>query len=136
MRILLLNYEYPPLGGGAGNATARLLEHLVDTEIRIDLVTSSADRSKIQRLSENISIHFLDIGKKAVKLHDQSMLDLLRFSTRALRAIRSLADARAAPIDRLSALVTPVRSGTDAGKYSSTSCAAQTATCSAGSTGG
>ncbi len=29
MRILILNYEYPPLGGGAGVATAALAHELV-----------------------------------------------------------------------------------------------------------
>ena len=28
MRILLINYEYPPLGGGAGNATAQIAREM------------------------------------------------------------------------------------------------------------
>jgi len=28
MRVLLINYELPPLGAGAGNATANIARHL------------------------------------------------------------------------------------------------------------
>ena len=28
MNILIVNYEFPPIGGGAGNATYNLIKHL------------------------------------------------------------------------------------------------------------
>lgn len=40
MRILLLNYEYPPLGGGAGVATAALAHGLVQRGVTVDVVTA------------------------------------------------------------------------------------------------
>ena len=43
MRILVLNYEYPPLGGGAAVATAALAQELVQRGIAVDVVTSSAE---------------------------------------------------------------------------------------------
>ncbi|HJU65547.1 MAG TPA: glycosyltransferase [Gemmatimonadaceae bacterium] len=42
MRILLLNYEYPPHGGGAGLATAGLARELVQRGIEVDVVTAGA----------------------------------------------------------------------------------------------
>ncbi|MEJ2504466.1 MAG: glycosyltransferase family 4 protein, partial [Gemmatimonadota bacterium] len=41
MRILLLNYEYPPLGGGAGIATRALASTLGRRGQRVDVVTSA-----------------------------------------------------------------------------------------------
>ena len=40
LRILLLNYEYPPLGGGAGIASAALAQRLAERGIVVDVVTS------------------------------------------------------------------------------------------------
>jgi glycosyltransferase involved in cell wall biosynthesis len=40
-RILLLNYEYPPLGGGAGNATAHLARELADLGQDVRVVTAA-----------------------------------------------------------------------------------------------
>lgn len=40
LRILLLNYEYPPLGGGAGIASAALAERLASRGMIVDVVTS------------------------------------------------------------------------------------------------
>lgn len=42
MRILVLNYEYPPLGGGAGAATAALATDLAGRGHRVDVVTAGA----------------------------------------------------------------------------------------------
>ena len=40
MRILALNYEYPPLGGGAGNATAYICRELVGLGCEVAVLTS------------------------------------------------------------------------------------------------
>jgi len=82
-RILVLNYEFPPLGGGAGNATYYLFKEFAQNpDIKIDLVTSSINFFHIEKFSENIAIHFLDIGKKG-NLHYQSNLNLLYYSWKA-----------------------------------------------------
>src|SRR5919112_6344642 len=39
MRVLVLNYEYPPLGGGAGFATAALAHGLAERGVTVDVVT-------------------------------------------------------------------------------------------------
>ncbi|MBA2566027.1 MAG: glycosyltransferase family 4 protein [Gemmatimonadetes bacterium] len=41
MRILLLNYEYPPLGGGAGVVTAALAASLAGRREHVDVVTAA-----------------------------------------------------------------------------------------------
>ena len=40
MRVLLLNYEYPPLGGGAGVATQALARGLASRGVIVDVITS------------------------------------------------------------------------------------------------
>ena len=40
MKLLLLNYEYPPLGGGAGQATQSLAKQLVKLGHDVDIITS------------------------------------------------------------------------------------------------
>ena len=82
-RILMLNYEFPPLGGGAATATFNLLkEHAKRDDVEVDLITSSADNYKEEQFAENIKIYYLDIGKKG-KLHDQSNRDLMVYSWKA-----------------------------------------------------
>ena len=90
MRILLLNYEYPPLGGGAGNATRYLLKAFSQIDdLHIDLVTSSVDKFRVEPLYDRITGHFLDINKKG-SLHYQSIKDLLLYSWKSYRYSQKL----------------------------------------------
>lgn len=84
MKILMLNYEFPPLGGGAGNATFYLLREIATlNSIEIDLVTSSVTGYKQEKFSDNITIHYLDIGKNNKNLHYQSNRDLIIYTLKA-----------------------------------------------------
>ena len=89
-RILILNYEFPPLGGGAANATYYLLKEFAkDETLQIDLVTSSVDKYRTEQFAPNITIHYLDIGKKG-NLHYQSNKDLLKYSYQAYKYSKKL----------------------------------------------
>jgi len=47
---LILNYEFPPLDGGAANATFYLLKEFSKYgDLEIDLVTSSVDRGRFKK---------------------------------------------------------------------------------------
>lgn len=86
MKVLFLNYEFPPLGAGAANATAYLLtEFAKNEEMEVHLVTSSLTR-QIEHISIGgaVYVHRLPIGKDPSRLHSQSMRDLLVYSVRAL----------------------------------------------------
>jgi glycosyltransferase involved in cell wall biosynthesis len=90
MKILMLNYEFPPLGGGAANATYYLLKEFSKVKnLEIDLVTSSTDEFKVEQFAPNIKIHFLDIGKNG-ELHYQSNKDLLKYSYNAYKYSKNL----------------------------------------------
>ena len=72
LRILVLNYEFPPLGGGAGNATAGLVRALEDVpDLEVVVVTSSLDGFEVDRqeISRNSTIYRLPIGKKGHNIH-------------------------------------------------------------------
>ena len=80
----MLNYEFPPLGGGAGNATFYLLKEFAKLKnIEIDLITSSAKGLfEHQKFSENINIYKLNIGRRK-NLHFQNNKDLLVYTFKA-----------------------------------------------------
>lgn len=80
MNVLMLNYEYPPLGGGAGNATYYLLHEFGERDnLTVDLVTSSATgRYEEEHPSDNITIYKLPIRKKSI--HYWTMREILSYS--------------------------------------------------------
>lgn len=79
----MLNYEYPPLGGGAGVATRYLLDALAERGgFQVDLITSSLHHSRVVWSHPQTKIHYLDIGKHG-SLHYQSQLNLMTYAARA-----------------------------------------------------
>lgn len=92
IRVLFFNYEYPPLGGGAANATAYLLEEYRKMpDLEVDLVTSSVDEKyHLEKMGEKVRIHRLPIGKNESNLHFQSQKDLLAYSWKAFWFSRKL----------------------------------------------
>jgi L-malate glycosyltransferase len=85
IRILFLNYEYPPLGGGAATASSNIMREFSKIpDLEVDLVTSSHDESfHLENLASSIKIHKLPIGKNQKNLHFQSKKDLLVYSWKA-----------------------------------------------------
>ena len=73
MRILMLNYEYPPLGGGAANANYYMLKEFAKVRgLKIDLITSSpGNKFEIEDFAPNIRIYKLDVGKKDIHFWTQ-----------------------------------------------------------------
>ena len=85
MRVLFFNYEYPPLGGGAANATFYILQEYAKLPgLKVDLVTSSIDSEyHLERIGDNIVVHRLPIGKNKTNLHFQSQKELIVYSWKA-----------------------------------------------------
>src|SRR3989344_6157597 len=89
MNILILNYEFPPLGGGAATATKHLLEEFSGKEdSNIDLITSSASGYDEEQFSQNIRIYKLNVGKK--ELHYWTQKEILSYSLQAIKLIKKL----------------------------------------------
>ncbi|MCD6149962.1 glycosyltransferase family 4 protein [bacterium] len=93
MRVLFFNYEYPPLGGGAGNATAYILREFSKIQnLKVDLITSSTGKEYcLEKIGNNINIHRLPIGKNNENFHFQSQKELLIYAWRAYFFARKLA---------------------------------------------
>lgn len=75
MKVLMLNYEYPPLGGGTGIACHYLLKEFAEQKnLQLDLLTSSSGNYYEENLSKNIRIVRFNTGKKNSQLHHQNLL--------------------------------------------------------------
>jgi glycosyltransferase involved in cell wall biosynthesis len=80
--ILMINYEFPPIGGGAGNACYYLLKELAKRHIHVDLITSGT-KTSTQQFAKTITIHHIGIKKK--NLHHWTAKELLTWSLKAHR---------------------------------------------------
>lgn len=83
MKILMLNYEFPPLGGGTGNANYYLLKEFAKAKsLSVDLVTSSAtNRFEVDKFSKNINIFKLNVHKKDI--HFWKTAEIVRWISKA-----------------------------------------------------
>lgn len=77
MKVLMLNYEYPPIGGGTGNANRYLLRELREKDVEVDLVTSSPEEYREEHLSDDVTVYRLDVDKE--KLNYWRIAELLRY---------------------------------------------------------
>lgn len=57
MRLLLINSEYSPIGGGAGNATAHIAQRLADMGHETIVVTSRYGQLSHREQSGNLTVH-------------------------------------------------------------------------------
>ncbi len=96
MKLLLLNYEFPPLGGGAANATYNLLKEYAKVDnLEVDVVVSSSDNEfKKIEFGRQIVVYKLPIGEKSAGLHYQTNKDLLIYSYKAYQFIKKLNKAK------------------------------------------
>lgn len=90
MKLLMLNNEYPPLGGGQANANYYLYKEFEKyKDIQIDIITSSTNEYKEQNTKIG-KIYFLDIGKKDKNLHFQTSKELITYSLKSLSLAKRL----------------------------------------------
>jgi len=67
IHILSLNYEYPPIGGGGGNAHQQILRCFAEyPDLELTLITTTPQKKVYQEsYSENVRIHFLPLAKES-----------------------------------------------------------------------
>lgn len=92
MKVLFFNYEYPPLGAGAANATFFILKEFSKIPgLEVDLVTSSVDdKYHLIEVGNNVRVHRINIGKNKNNFHFQSQKDLLVYLFQAYFFSRKL----------------------------------------------
>jgi len=90
MKILILNYEFPPLGGGGANATKYILNEFKNyKDLEIDLVTSSEkNKNEVIKFSNNINIYKLNVKKK--EIHHWRDIEVLRYMYKGLKFCKKL----------------------------------------------
>lgn len=86
----MINYEFPPIGGGGANANKYLLREFAKNKgLRIDLVTSSeSSHDYIDNFSDNITIHRLNVRKK--RIHYWTQREVLEFLYRSSKYVNQL----------------------------------------------
>jgi len=89
-RVLMLNYEFPPLGGGSGNATLHLLQEMAgDGQLRIDLLTSGrSGRNEPSPILEAVRILRIPIRKR--ETHFWTTREIVEWSARAVARTHAL----------------------------------------------
>lgn len=88
MKVLMINYEYPPLGGGTAKACKKIIENKPNN-MYIHLITSSkSDYSMTE--GEKLKIERLKVGKK--HNHSWRFEEVFQFVLRACYKTRKLLD--------------------------------------------
>jgi len=87
VRILLLNYEFPPLGGGAGRATYHLGQGLVERGHEVHVVTSKWRDHKPWRI-EGVTIDAVETTRKGI--HDCGLKGAAQYVLRARNLLRRI----------------------------------------------
>ena len=97
MRILVLNYEYPPLGGGAAVATAALAQGLLERGVAVDVVTAGAGPGTERRTADRPVGPLVEGGltvyrvkSRRTGVHEAGMGDAASYLVAALPVIRRL----------------------------------------------
>jgi glycosyltransferase involved in cell wall biosynthesis len=96
MRVLLLNYEYPPYGGGAGVATEALARTLASSGVTVDVVTAGDESSRESVQLSNgtapqegqLNVHRVRSSRRSV--HEAGMGDAASYLLAALPVVRRL----------------------------------------------
>jgi len=83
LRVLIVCYEFPPIGGGTGRALSNLLwEYTNCKDLSIDVLTSHSGRGvRTERYSDNVWIYRIGVKKKS--LHYWSMAEILSWHFKA-----------------------------------------------------
>jgi hypothetical protein len=83
MKILMLNYEFPPIGGGAAKANLCLLQQFAGrNDLHVDMLTSAPKPGFVsEKFSENINIHKVGIHKK--DLHFWRRIEVIEWLVKA-----------------------------------------------------
>lgn len=90
MKIMMLNYEFPPIGGGTGQEHLAILKQLArHKDLLVDVVTSSPTPGlAVEKLSDNITIYKVGVHKK--NLHYWRKIEVVEWLFMARRPYRQL----------------------------------------------
>lgn len=93
MRVLLLNYEYPPLGGGAAVATAALARGLVESGHAVDVVTAGGGTWEGMGPEDDAGPRVYRVRSRRRGVHEAGMGDAASYLVAAFPVIQRLLKA-------------------------------------------
>jgi glycosyltransferase involved in cell wall biosynthesis len=82
MKLLMINYEYPPLGGGAGQATANLASEFAGLGVTVDVLTSAYKGLPAYESERGFSVHRIPVIRR--HLHRSSIPEMMTFMAGAM----------------------------------------------------
>ncbi len=88
MRVLLLNYEFPPVGGGAGHATANIASGLVRLGVDAEVLTSRIEDEQDGALVDGVPVHRVQSWR--VGVHDCGLRGAYTYVMAAALKLRRL----------------------------------------------
>ncbi len=90
MKILMLNYEYPPIGGGAANAHRCLLQQYAgSSDLKVDVLTSAPKPGFFKEsFADNVTIYKVGLHKK--ELHFWRKIEVIEWLFKAKFHYRKL----------------------------------------------
>jgi len=90
LKLLMLNYEFPPIGGGAGKASLCLLNEFAgNQDLDIDVLTSKPEHGlTVEKLADNITIYKVGVHKK--NLHHWRKTEVIEWLVKAYFQYRRL----------------------------------------------
>jgi glycosyltransferase involved in cell wall biosynthesis len=90
LKVLMLNYEFPPIGGGGANAHFYLLKQYAENpSLHVDVLTSASRPGVTQeQFSENVTIYRVGLHKKS--LHVWRKVEVLEWLYKARAHYRRL----------------------------------------------
>ena len=90
MKILMLNYEFPPIGGGAANAHRCLLQQYAgSSDLKVDVLTSAPKPGFLKEsFADNINIYKVGVHKK--ELHFWRKIEVIEWLFKAKFHYRKL----------------------------------------------
>jgi glycosyltransferase involved in cell wall biosynthesis len=89
MRLLFVNYEFPPIGGGAAYASLAIAREFIFLGHRIDFLTAGACGKTYVENIGGIQVHRIRTYRRGI--HDSGILGALSFVALATTKLRSLA---------------------------------------------
>jgi glycosyltransferase involved in cell wall biosynthesis len=90
MKVLMINYEFPPIGGGAGQAHLAILRQFAgQKDLYIDVLTSAPKPGfQTQKMLDNVKIYTVGVHKK--NLHYWRKIEVVEWVIKARRSYNRL----------------------------------------------
>ncbi|HEY2418648.1 MAG TPA: glycosyltransferase family 4 protein [Steroidobacteraceae bacterium] len=89
MRLLFLNYEFPPVGGGAAHASLALAREFVGLNHQVDFLTIATEGSRADEFMDGIHVHRVRAYRRGI--HESGVVGALTFLGFAATRLRQLA---------------------------------------------